>query len=474
MQSISDPLNALHEDGSWFARAHELRLWLVRCDANLRKPVIDLLPKFEFHHDNRSAWPLLLDAHTHEDGGWQLRANNLAADWQRRVEAFAQDGVEQGNAWAQQGLGDELADFRATATLIAQVMAPPLDGLVLVLAPTIVEDGAALEADLMALLAEPDLARCRWILVLDVDVEPPRALLDALGQDYAQTTICVVDPDAQRRDLAAMLGGSDPKHFGAAWPVGVTPPPRVDDPPPLPKPARDQALREAGIDPAMLDGAPQLRDASLRAALAMQEGRGAEAIAHQRRACQLCASLGQVDLQLITQTSLAAYLSGLGQRAAAKQVLDETVGLAREKGLRRGESQALLALGLIHNLDQDHAASTQAYVASAQAAEAGGEPELAIEGWRMAGTLAASLRQDQAAVDAFAQALRIAGATEPERVAASGAPEAARSLATVYERHQMPAQAASLHALADSMENQESGESQESQALADAEEASSG
>ena len=82
MQSISTPLNAMHEDGAWFARAHELRLWLVRCDGNLRKPIVTLVPKLEFHADNFSAWPLLVDAHVAggpDPGGWQVRANVLAA-----------------------------------------------------------------------------------------------------------------------------------------------------------------------------------------------------------------------------------------------------------------------------------------------------------------------------------------------------------------------------------------------------------
>ena len=96
MQSVSDPLNRFFEDGSWFARAHELRLWVVRYDASLRNPLLAMLPKLEFHADNRSAWPLLPDAHTREDDRWQLRANGLAADWGRRVEAFAAEGVEQG------------------------------------------------------------------------------------------------------------------------------------------------------------------------------------------------------------------------------------------------------------------------------------------------------------------------------------------------------------------------------------------
>ncbi len=64
MESISSPLNRLHEDGSWFARAHEVRLLVVRCSGDLRKPVLGLVPMFEFHADNRSPWMMSLDGHT--------------------------------------------------------------------------------------------------------------------------------------------------------------------------------------------------------------------------------------------------------------------------------------------------------------------------------------------------------------------------------------------------------------------------
>ena len=63
----AEAIAALDELGLAAVRAHELELWLLRCDANLRKPALTLVPKFEFHHDNRSAWPVLLDGHTRAD-----------------------------------------------------------------------------------------------------------------------------------------------------------------------------------------------------------------------------------------------------------------------------------------------------------------------------------------------------------------------------------------------------------------------
>src|SRR5690606_11312555 len=158
-----------------------------------RKSVLDLVPKLEFHADNRSPWPVLPDAHTKADDGWQVRANGLAADWMRRVEAFAKDDVHQGPVAAPQGPTGRAA-FRSTAAAILEAMVAPRAGVVVVLAPTIVQHAAALEDDLTALMGDPALWACRWVLVLDLDVPPPKTLLGALGSERALVTTCAVDP----------------------------------------------------------------------------------------------------------------------------------------------------------------------------------------------------------------------------------------------------------------------------------------
>jgi tetratricopeptide (TPR) repeat protein len=450
VQSISDALNLLHEDGSWFARAHELRLWLVRCEASLRNTVLELLPKLEFHADNHSPWPLLLDAHTQADDGWQLRANGLAVDWARRVEAFAAAGIVQGSVAAVHGPSG-LAAARATLIAIMRALGQPLDGVVLVLGPTIVEHVDRLGLELGQLLGDPALSRLRVVLVIDHELPLPDTLLHALGEARALVTMCRVDGGTQAADLRAMLSG-DPKRMGVAWPLGVVAPPRIDEPPTLPPEQRDALLRAEGIDPAYLEHAPLLRAKLLGAAVAMHEGNGPAAILLQRDAVSLCAKLELFEMQVIAQTALATYLSGLGDRGAAKHEAKAAVELARARSLPRSESQALLALGLLHNLDRESDAAMRAYADSARAAERANEPSLAIEAWRTAGQLALAHREDALATDCFGQAIRVAQASPVELVQSSGAAEAARALAAVYERRSMAQQAASLHAQADAME----------------------
>jgi len=454
VQSLSDPLNLLHQDGSWFARAHELRLWLVRHDENLRGPVLTLLPKLEFHADNHSAWPVLPDPHTKADRGWQPRANRLAEDWQRRVDAFAEQGVTQGAVTAVQS-PRALDAFRATAAAIGKSLAEPLRGLVVVLAPTIAEDPVALESALTELMGDPALQRFRWVLALDLDVPPPRGLLDVLGPERALTTVCRVDEAQQKRDLEAMIGNGEPARFGIAGPVGIVPPPRVDDPPPLPKEERDAALLASGIEPLLFDRAAEIRVKVLQASIAMKEGRGPEAVQRQREARDLCSDVGKPDLWVISQVTLASYLSGSGQRGLAKRELRLAIEQARTHQLGRLEAQSHLALGMLHALDDETGDAIRAYTEAARVAELADERVLAIESWRTAGQLAAGHGQDQPAATALQQALRLAGELPPADVKGSSTPEAARQLAAIYDRRGMSAQAASLYVQADAMERGE-------------------
>src|SRR5438045_2304729 len=95
MQAISIALNQVFEAGSWFVRAHELRLWVVRVSGDLRKTALQVVTGIEFLPDNRSAWVAVPDSHTTADPGWQVRANRLIAHWSDRRKAFLEkEGIE--------------------------------------------------------------------------------------------------------------------------------------------------------------------------------------------------------------------------------------------------------------------------------------------------------------------------------------------------------------------------------------------
>lgn len=455
MQSISDALNRLHEDASWFARALEVELFVVQTSGDLRKSVVELLPKYEFHHDNKSAWVVLEDAHLADDGGWQARANRLLAEWERRREAFLNEqGLELPAAVpARPGATPPpLQPFEASASAVLQALRAPLEGLVIVLAPTVVDDVEALGAELWALMTAPPLRPCRWVLVVDAEASAP-SFLEHMGP-HAIRSRCVPDPEQQREDFAALV--ADPQ-LGRAGPRGVDRPPRVDDPPPLDPAVRDQALREAGIDPRYLEKAPDLARLALGAALAMKEGRGRDAVKSQREARDLAAELGLRDAQVICQIALATYLSGLDLREPAIEELRSAADLAARHDLGLREAQARLALGLLLALDRRFAEAAREYAECARRAEGAGVPLIAIEGWRLAGQIGLQVGGDAQAAACFREAIRVAEGSEVDMVKASSAADAARTLAKRCQERGLRAQADSLYAQADAMERGEVG-----------------
>jgi tetratricopeptide (TPR) repeat protein len=472
MRSISKALARLHEDGAWFARAHELRVLAIQVSADLRKPALQQLLALEFHADNFSPWVGLEDAHTVADDGWQARANRLAEDWQRRREAFAKEGVElpalapapapaPGNA-----VGDKhrpskqdsvagLAPFSLTLAEELGALRAPLQGLVVVLAPAVVEDPGAFEQDLTALLRSPALARCRLVLLLADDLPLPRELLEELGE-AALLSDCRVDPAAFEADVEALLAsGEGGALAGTARPRGVVPPRRVDDPPELPKEQRDAALRQAGIDPQYMEAAPKLGGLVIGAALAMKQGKGPEAVRLQREARDLSGQLGMPQVKVICQIALASYLSGLGHPQEAVRELEEAAQTARTHGLGVQESQAWLSLGLVHALGKRLPQAAQAYVQSARVSEKSGSPLIAIESWRLAGQLAAQQNLFSQASSAFQEAIRIASGADAQVAKLSSAPEAARTLAVLCRKRGLTAQADALEEQARVMEQGE-------------------
>ncbi|KYF75452.1 hypothetical protein BE11_26210 [Sorangium cellulosum] len=464
MQSISDALNCLHDDAAWFTRAREVRLLVVRTSGDLRGAVLDLLPGFEFHADNLSPWIVLDDARTGEDAGWVARSNRLAVAWERRREAYARDGVEVGavplpatvslRQSPTSGPSPYLFVFELMAGAVLRGLREPLQGLILVLAPTIVDDARALDEEVARLLTARNLAGCRVVVVLDLEESPPRRAMAAVGP-LAIEARCAVEHQQQQADFAALLASA---HDGArasggvVGPHGMAPPRRIDAPPELPREHRDAILRDAGINPAYFEASPRLRDQILGAALAMQQGRGPDAIAQQRSACDLAASLDLAVVEVICRVTLASYLSALDRSEAAVEEIEQAVNLARAHRLPQQESQALLALGLVHALAQRFADAARAYVHAARTAAAAGATLLAIEGWRLAGQLALEVNAEAQAIDCLKEAVRMAADSEPAVAQLSSGPEAARRLAALCRARGWPTQAASLDEQADRFE----------------------
>lgn len=467
MQSISEAINLFHQDASWFARARELKLFVLRTSGDLRSTLLKLLPGLEFHFDNRSPWVVLEDPHTDADDGWMARTNRLAEAWEKRRQRLAEDGVQAPAITSPATLGaaapgtadrpgrvrtpeERVASFGRLAANLLRALPSPMSGLVVVLAPTVVERMPALEEEVARLLASAELKDCRFVLLLDSDFAVPATLLKGCGS-RALVCECIVSSRSQDRDLEVMLA----QESYLAGPKGVAPPRRVDDPPELPKEERDAALRAAGINPAFLEEAPNLRKLVFGAALAMKQGRGPDAIRLQREAKDLAERLEMHQVRVICQIALASYLSGLGQRDRAQRELEDAAACSEQHALPEHASQAYLALGLLHALGKRPPEAAKAYAQAGRTATAAKVPLLAIEAWRLAGQIALQMGAESQAVSCFKEAIGIAQGSEPQMVKLSSAPEATRRLANLCRDRGLAAQAASLFEQADQMERGE-------------------
>ena len=236
MDSISKPLAKLYEDGAWFVRKGDVRLLRVRCSPSLRGPVLEVLAGQEALASNRRAYVILAQPQTRDEDGWRARATALERHWEERRAASLLDGLELGELEpAAQTTGHAPADFALTLVRVLRAIRTPLDGVVIVLAPSRVEVPGALVSGLAELLSRPELSAARWIL-LDAVRCPLDPLVERLG-NAAMDVECVVDDAAFAADLSSMAAGMDPEvqgpaSAGAAWPRGVLPPMRPGQPAP--------------------------------------------------------------------------------------------------------------------------------------------------------------------------------------------------------------------------------------------------
>jgi hypothetical protein len=464
MKHLSDALNQLHDDCAWFARAHETRLLVVRVSGDIRKTVIKLLPRYEFHADNRSPWPLLEEPYEPPAALWESRAARLLQDWQRRREAFARDGLSAAKAVQRIDLDTSratsnggLALFLSTCVAVVDALPPPLDGLVIILAPTAVQNIEALDADLTELITKQEFSRCRIVLVLDGEVGLPVRTLALVNP--AIVCSCVPDPVQKRRDLDVLVeSGGDGRVVAGAVPHGVTPPRRINAPPPLDPASRDVALRAAGIDPLYLEHAPMLRSLVLRAALALGDGDHDEGIRLQTEAVRVSALTGMPQVGIVCQIALASYLSAAGRRPQALAELRGAIESAERHGFSDLQAQGYLAQGLLQTLDQKSVEAAAAYRRCAVIAESVNIGTLAIEAWRLAGQAALQAGATDDAVRYLQQGLLVAGDLDPAARQQTSAPEVARRLAKFYADHGSLAQAQALNAQADAIENAETPE----------------
>lgn len=469
MESFARSIRELTDTLSWFVRARENRVLHVRTSHDLRVTALRLAAAQELHPENRSPWVLLEDPSTADSDGWLARVERLREQHASRRERMAEEDEHLPELPDRPTALEPLAAFGAQLVQLLDTRADWHEGLVVVFAPTRVERPRALCDALRSLLDARGLDAVRWVLI-DPEPDALEPVAAHVGEQAMRAAFLVDEAEAQR-DLAAMLDAAEnapadisgPARVGAAWPSGVSPPPRPDRPPADPE-MIDELLRKEGIDlPLAGSRGTELGRAVLRGAQALRRGEAAEAVQHQARACSICIESGLAREATIMQLVLGAYLTAAGDPGRAMRTYATASEQAERAGLPDLGTQAQLALGALHLRAGDRPEAAVAYARGAALAQKAGSVILRIEALRLAGQAQLDLGNEEEAMHLWTAALEAAEATLSQAAAAAPAPptagmaapsaaevkvssaaEVARSLAALFRKRGLREEAAAL------------------------------
>jgi hypothetical protein len=460
MDAILKPIERVQEAITWFLAAGEQRLLYVQASEALRLPVLSKLASLEGHPRCKRAVVVVEAGVDPGDDGWATRAEELeqAVTEARDRAAAAKPPLEIRPLGALVGAATPAAAFARLLRASLDAVRPPLEGLLVVLAPAWVNDATLWRATLGPMLARPELAAARFV-VIDPEDGPARALAEQLGP-RAEIADGRIDASAARQAMAVMVAamasapaGADPARAAGLAGPREAPPPRINRPPPLTPEQRERAMADVGLAAAYAqpDLMQKIRVAIMQAADAMGDGRAAEAVRLQRDARDLAVRAGLAREPVLFEIMMGAYALQGGAAPQALTAFDSAARHAEERQLPELGAQALLAkAGALLTLKQaDQAAVAYAEAGRVAAAKA---PALAIEGYRMSGTLLASLRREQQAIAVWQRALEVADGIPAKERKATTAPEVARALAVVCRKHGLRAQADALEAQAADLE----------------------
>jgi len=182
MQALRTPLERLVRELRWFGTATELRALHVHTTPTQRLSVLEHVAAEEHVPGNRHPY-LVLEAPVEKTtGGWGARAEELVLGHAGVCEATRRAPTP--FVLPELALHEREAPFLSfVATLAALVdgLREPLEGVVLVVAPTKVETGASIARELDDLIRHPVLARVRWVFVDTTPEASLRATVDSLS-----------------------------------------------------------------------------------------------------------------------------------------------------------------------------------------------------------------------------------------------------------------------------------------------------
>lgn len=473
MEAIARPLRLLQEEIAWFTRATDLRLLRVATDATLRAPVLDLVMGYESHSDNRALFFRLEDPFEGAQRGWPARIQRLKDQLAEKTTALVPAGIHllplpEAPGGSAVGHGASNVEFAATLRRMARVLAEPLTQLVVVMAPVRIEARERFADELSALIGAAGLEHVRWVVVTAEADHPALATTAAGLGSRALSCSAAVDPRDEESDLAAMgaatvaelpgvlAAAASPRRWRAPGAMpDVLPPARVGRQPIAPS---DEELVAAGLSPKFVNGGGEaMKKLVLGAALAMRQGKMADALTLQARAAAHCGEMNMPREQIINLHVLGGYALAAGQMERTRKIYGEAGELARKHALVEAQAQSELALGMLESTNRRPAEAAVHYSAAARLAETAKIEPLAIECWRMAGQLALDSNLEQSAAECWKRALTVAGMLDPALAQLTSAAEVARALAAVCRKRGLVAQAQALEQQSQKLDQGDSG-----------------
>ena len=458
MEAFAKPIKALSERVAWFVRKKGIRLLHVTADNPSREAAVELVMGYEFHAENRSPFVRADSPFSKAEPAWAERSSALRQQHEVRRKKMEKAGVVLPALRATPASGKPLVDFAMQVQQLALARVPPLEGLVVVLAPVAVSDVGDWDNAVGELVATPSLSEVSWVVIDLVTLAIPKTLR-ALG-DKALATTCVVDEKEARDELArqidlsaaAAAGAPAAAQTGGAWPRGVVPPsrsraPKLDDA------GKAAFAAAAGIPMGLFDpGIREIRTGVMRAAQRLRVGDTQGAIRNQALAAERAANAGMTKEATVLELVLCAYLMNAGQNALAAERYEACARRARESRWHDLEAQALMALGALHLVARDRDRAAAAYARAGAAGRDGKETRLAIEGFRMAGQLRVEAGDREQAIQLFGEAIALSNPLPLPDAGRTSAPLAARQLAELCRKQGLKPQAASLEEQAKRME----------------------
>jgi len=425
----------------------------------MRSTAMTCAGRLEYHADNHSLFIPLEAPWSGADLGARARAETFCQRFGEKAEALRKAGIDVGAFAPAAPEGRLLATFARQLQLACAALQPPLRGLVVVLAPTRVDDAQAFVDDVRLLVGSPALREVRWV-VIESDTVHLAPLASELGEVASRVDFRIDESD-QQQDLAALAGPTPTEGVAEPLPYPwgpwtsrgamprVAPPRRADD---RPAPS-DEQLLASGIQPAYLKGGGrEMQRLMLQAALALRQGRLPDAMELQARTAALCGSLELPREQVIHLLVLGGYQLAASLPERARESYQQAAEVAAAKQLLLQQAQAELGLGMLDASAQNPEAARH-YAAAAGLAEQAQTIPLAIECWRMAGQCSSDHQALDWAVECWRHALQLAGSLEPEAVRATSAPDIARALANLLLTRGQSAEAEQLHRQAFRMEH---------------------